>query len=139
MLKRLRSFIRSGVEDGTFLYDSKTGQRLSGVHHSLTPTKLMFSLLAGAVAALITVLTVISRYTLKRATYHFNKMTQTAMRMDIDQERFIRRTVHRIPHFTGNNGGGHGGGGGGGGGGGRGASVHRSSGGMVHGGGGRHF
>ena len=135
-LGRMEIILQEGIEEGTFRYDSETGERLSGLYNALTLTELLVSLLAGAGAALLLILAVLGRYSLKSSTYHFDRATQSGVELTVDQERFLRRTVTRIKDPPPSSGGS---GGGGGGGGGRGSAVHVSSGGGSHGGGGGHF
>lgn len=132
-LTKLRQFLRKGIEEGSFRYDTETGQRLSGIYNKLTTAELMVALLCGAAAALAMFLIVSRTYLLKGKTYHYSLGNENVhVNMEKDDEQFIREHVMRtpIPRATG---------GGRGGGGGRGSGMHMSSGGMHHGGGGHHF
>ena len=133
-MKRVERYVRDGIEEGTFLFDTETGQRISGLYNRLTKGEGLLALLAGILTAVVTGSITIGRYGLKGSTYK-HKGTE-ALDLSRDEEQHVRTTSRRVPITDG--GGGHGGGHSGGGGG-HSTSVHHSSSGTMHGGGGHHF
>ena len=73
------------------------------------------------------------KYSLKGSTYRYDRSANAGVKFTENTETFIRQSVNVMSHNTSS------GGSGGSGGSGRGSSVHRSSGGRSHGGGGRRF
>lgn len=130
LLNRLETFLRQGREEGSFRYDVETGERLSGVYNTLTRGELLVAVLAGAATAAAVALGVAARYSLKGSTYHYNAANNCQVQLTGKEDTFLRQTVARVPHSSGENGGGHGGGGGG-----MGSGMHTSSSGTSHGGG----
>jgi len=130
----LERYLRRGIEEGSFRYDEKTGQRLTGLYNRLTTTEALVALVAGAIVAALIAFGVINRYSLAGGTYHYDRASLSSCKLTKDDEQYLRQTVSRVrtpPPSSG--GGGHGGGHSGG------SGVHVSSGGMSHGGGGGHF
>ncbi len=132
-LEKLRKYLQNGIEEGTFLYDEHTGQRLTGLYNRLTGAELAFALAAGAVSAGVFFWIVLSRYHLRGSTYRYDKKKNINVRLTRNDETYLRSHVTRFRHSS------SGGGSRGSSGGGRGSGVHTSSGGISHGGGGRHF
>ncbi len=137
-LEKLLTYLRSGIEEGSFRYDEVTGERLTGLYNKLTTAELGFSLIAGLIVAFIFYSGVSAVYHKTAGTYEYKGNSKHNMVKD--EKIFLRSTRHtsRIPTGGGGGGGGRSGGFGGFGGSG-GSGVHTSSGGMSHGGGGRHF
>ena len=133
IIDKAETFMRRGIEEGQFRYDIVTGQRSSKIYNPMTRKEWILSIGGGLAVALIIYFSVAAKYNLKREQYSFNKMTQSDVNLTEDDKVFLREHVSRtrIPRNTG--------GGGGSSGGGRGSGVHFSSGGVSHGGGGRHF
>ena len=133
-LDRVERYMNKGREEGTFLYDEVTGERLSGMYNTLTSGEMGVAGLAGSGLALVIYMSVSGSYNLKGSTYSYDRNANTSVRLTKDDETFVRQFSRRTPRNTGN--GGHSGGGtrrsGG-------SGVHRSSGGVRHGGGGRRF
>lgn len=130
----LERYLRRGIEEGSFRYDEKTGQRLTGLYNRLTTTEALVALVAGAIVAALIAFGVINRYSLAGGTYHYDRANLASCKLIKDDEQYLRQTVSRVrtpPPSSGS--GGHGGGHSGG------SGVHVSSGGMSHGGGGGHF
>ena len=132
-LDRVERYMNKGREEGTFLYDEVTGERLSGIYNALTSGEMGVAGLAGGGLALVIYMSVSGSYNLKGSTYSYDRNANTSVRLTKDDETFVRQFSRRALRNTGN--GGHSGGGGRSGG----SGVHRSSGGVRHGGGGRRF
>jgi len=135
-IRATEGFLAKGIEEGNFRYDEVTGERLSGLYNKLTTTELLLALGAGAIVALIIIMSVRSSYQLRGSTYKYDLSSNSQRNLTLDNETFLRQTVstRRIVRDTpSSSGGGHSGGSS------HGSSVHISSGGMSHGGGGHHF
>ncbi len=126
-------YMDKGREEGTFLYDEVTGERLSGVYNALTSGEMLAAGVGGVFVALWMLLGVGSSYDLKGSTYRYDRQENGDLSFTRNDETFLHRTVTRRarPQHTSSGGGGGRSSGGGG--------VHRSSGGVSHGGGGRRF
>ena len=134
VLDRLEDFMHDGREEGSFRYDAQTGQRLSGLYNRLTLAEFAIAALIACVVAMLFVVTVQARYSLKGGAYRYDVEGNASRELIRDEETFLRQHVTRMVHHQ-NPPGGHGGSGGG-----RGSAVHRSSSGGMHGGGsGRRF
>lgn len=129
VMRDVRKWMDRGIREGNFRYDEVTGERLSGLYNKLTGGEAGLAVLAGAAAALLMLLIVRGSYGLKGSTYRYDLSQNAECRLTRDDERFLRQQVTRVRHDSDSGGsGGHGG-----------SHVHSSSGGMSHGGGGRHF
>lgn len=134
VLDRLEDFMHDGREEGSFRYDAQTGQRLSGLYNRLTLAEFAIAALIACTVAILFVVTVQARYSLKGGAYRYDVEGNASRELTRDEETFLRQHVTRTVHHQ-NPPGGHGGSGGG-----RGSAVHRSSSGRTHGGGsGRRF
>lgn len=134
-LSRVEQYMQKGREEGTFLYDEATGQRLGGMYNALTSGEILLAAVAGAAVALVIILSVSGSYNLKGSTYSYDQAANSAIVLTRDDETFVRQfstRTHRNNGSHGPHGGGRSGGSGG-------SGVHRSSGGVRHGGGGRRF
>ncbi len=123
-----------GREEGTFLYDEVTGERLSGIYNALTTGEMGVAAVCGVIVALVIVFSVSAGYNLKGNTYSYDLGKNSSLYMNRDKDHFLRETVTRTARVTSSGNGCSGGGGRSGG-----SGVHRSSGGVSHGGGGRRF
>ena len=132
-LSRVEYYMDKGREEGTFLYDEVTGQRLSGIYNALTTTEQGVALLAGIAVAFMVYMSVGGSYSLKGSTYSYDRGSNAAVSFTRDDEVFVRQFTRRTPRSTGSSSGGSAGGRSGG------SGVHRSSSGRSHGGGGRRF
>jgi len=133
VLQQLEKYLRQGREEGSFRYDAQTGQRLSGLYNTLTSAELGIAAIVGAVAGLLVLLIVRSRYNLKGNTYRYDLTDHASRTLTVDDEQFLRQHVTRHVKEQHHSGGSSGGGG-------SGSAVFRSSGGGFHGGGsGRKF
>lgn len=132
-LGRVEYYMEKGREEGTFLYDEATGQRLGGIYNALTSSEIGLAALAGAVVAAVVFLSVNGSYNLNGSTYSYDRDANAAVTLTQDDETFVRQFVNRTPRNTGTHGPSSSGGRSGG------SGVHRSSGGVRHGGGGRRF
>lgn len=133
-LNRVEYYMNKGREEGTFLYDEMTGERLSGIHNALTSGEIGVAGLVGGGLALVIYLSVSSSYNLRGSTYSYDRNANTSVTLTKDDEVFVRQFSRRSPRNTGSHGSSGGGGRRSGG-----SGVHRSSGGVRHGGGGRRF
>lgn len=132
-LDRVEYYMNKGREEGTFLYDEVTGERLSGIYNALTSGEMGIAGLAGGGLALMIYLSVSGSYNLKGSTYAYDRNANTSVTLTKDDEEFVRQFSRRALRNTGSHGSSGGGGRSGG------SGVHRSSGGVRHGGGGRRF
>lgn len=133
-LQKIERYMAKGREEGTFLYDETTGERLSGIYNALTSAEMGIAAIAGGVVALIVFMSVNGTYNLKGSTYSYDRGANTSVQLTQDDEVFVRQFINRTPRHTGSSnssGGGRRSSGG--------SGVHRSSGGVRHGGGGRRF
>ncbi|MBR6027643.1 MAG: TPM domain-containing protein [Clostridia bacterium] len=136
-LNATERYLAQGIEEGSFRYDSVTGERLSGLYNALTRSEMLVATAAGLAVALIMIFSVRGSYQLKGSTYRYALQDNSQRQLRVDTETFLRETVskRRITqdHPSGGSrpSGGHSSG--------HGSSVHISSGGMSHGGGGHHF
>lgn len=131
-LSRVEYYMNKGREEGTFLYDEATGQRLGGIYNALTSGEIMVSGIAGAAVALVIILSVSGSYSLKGSTYSYDRNANSSVVLTKDDEVFVRQFSRRAARSTGTHHGGSSGRSGG-------SGVHRSSSGRSHGGGGRRF
>lgn len=129
LLDRVLVYMERGIEGGSFRYDEVTGERLSGLYNTLTAGELSIAAAAGAAVAGLILLITSAAYKLRGKTYRYDLEKNAAINLTRDDETFVRQVVTRTRNDSGS--GGHGGHGG--------SGVHHSSGGMIHGGGGRHF
>ncbi len=135
-IAKVAAYLDQGRQEGSFRYDEATGERLSGLHNSLTGTEMLIAAAAGIGTALIIAGSVKGSYSLSGSTYSYNRHANSTMDMTRDEETYLRQTVTRTARHQAPPGGGSAGGGS------RpssGSGVHRSSGGVSHGGGGRRF
>lgn len=131
-LNKVKDFMDKGREEGTFRYDEVTGERLSGMYNVLTSGEILVAAMAGLAVAGVIWMSVSGTYQLKGSTYSYDLDRNSALTLTKDTEHFVRQFSTRTPRSTGtgSGGGGHSSGG---------SGVHRSSGGVSHGGGGRRF
>lgn len=132
-LSRVEHYMKKGRAEGTFLYDEVTGKRLGGIYNVLTSDEIMLAVVAGAAVALVIFLSVSGSYNLRGSTYSYDRGANSSIVLTRDDEAFVRQFSTRAPRNTGSHGSRPGGRSGGG------SGVHRSSGGVRHGGGGRRF
>ncbi len=135
-VEKIGSYMDKGRAEGTFLYDEVTGQRISGIHNALTGGEVGLAAAVGAAVAAFFGITVSSGYNLKGSTYHYSLSEQSTFSLDRNDETFLHKSVSRtVRHQNSSSSAGRssspsrmGG-----------SGVHRSSGGVRHGGGGRRF
>ncbi len=132
-LSRLERLMSYGRQEGFFRYDEATGERLSGYYNTLTRDELILAGLAGGAVAIVLLMSIRGSYNLSGSTYSYDRAANSTLVMTRDEETFLRQFTTRTPRNTATHGGRGGGGRSGG------SGVHRSSGGMSHGGGGRRF
>lgn len=131
-LFKVEHYMDKGRQEGTFRYDEATGERLSGMYNALTSGEMLFAAVAGVGAAVVLWLSVSGVYNLAGSTYAYDRGSNSSIQLTRDEEHFVRQYTTRAPRSTGSTGSGGGGSSGG-------SGVHRSSGGVSHGGGGRRF
>lgn len=131
-LNKVEDFMDKGREEGTFRYDEVTGERLGGIYNALTSGEIIVAAMAGLAVAGVIWMSVSGTYQLKGSTYSYDLDRNSTLTLTKDTEHFVRQFSTRTPRSTGtgSGGGGHSSGG---------SGVHRSSGGVSHGGGGRRF
>ncbi len=136
MIETVERYVRSGIEEGHYQYDEVTGERLTGAYETVTPMELAVSIGVALAAALIYTGSINHGYSLKGSTYDYQFRENSTVDMTDTDDRFTHTTTTRTrkaepPSGGSSSGGGHS----------RSASrVHRSSGGISHGGGaGRKF
>lgn len=131
MIAAVQSFVKQGIPEGQYRYDTETGERLTSPYKVITLTEALIGagvcLLIGLAFALI----VSSRYKLKGSTYHYDYAANSNLTMTESDDQYLRTTVTRTRRVQSSGGGGGRGFGGGGGG----SGVHFGGG----GGGGRGF
>lgn len=128
MIAAVLNFVRQGVPEGQYRYDTETGERLTSPYKVITGTEMLVGAAACLLIGLAFMLIVTSRYKLKGSTYRYDYFANTNAVMTESEDKYLRTTVTRTrrAQTTGGRGGGFGGGGGsgvhsgGGGGGGRG-------------------
>ena len=130
-LKTTEKFMNRGRAEGTFLYDEATGKRLSGIHNALTVMEMGVAAIAGIGVAVVFMSVVRGAYELRGSTYSYDRSANTSIAFTRDEEHYLRQAVSRVARSQGSSGSGGSRSGG--------SGVHRSSGGVSHGGGGRRF
>ena len=85
-LDRVERYMNKGREEGTFLYDEVTGERLSGIYNALTSGEMGVAGLAGGGLALVIYMSVSGSYNLKGSTYSYDRNANTSVRLTKDDE-----------------------------------------------------
>ena len=129
VLERTQDFLQEGRLEGSFRYDAKTGERLSGLYNKLTASEMLVAAVAGIGMAAAMALIVKSRYSMSGGSFRCENAGESARQLTKDEEVFIRQNVIRTRNVQVQSSGG----GSGGSSGGMGSSVHRSSSGRSHG------
>ena len=126
-------YLKKGIPSNQYNYDTETGER-DYYQAEEPPKKVTFgeflvALVLGLVAAGGTVAAITARYQLKFEDFHYDAYTDSDIDLKVKEDRLINTFVtHRsIPKDQGSSGGGSR------------SSVHTSSSGRSHGGGGRGF
>lgn len=132
IINRMERFMKEGIEEGHFRFDEATGKRISGIYNKLTGGELLLALAAGLLVLGAFCTSVKGTYSLSGSTYHYDLAANSYAELTRDNEQYLRQHVSRVPKNTGSSGGSSSGSS-------RSSGVHVSSGGMSHGGGGRHF
>ena len=129
------SYFYEGIPKDQHNYDTETGE----MDHYQEPKKLtmgefLIAFMGALIPALLTVGIIKAKYQLKFEDFHYNENTDSDVTLSVKSDRLVNQfiTHRRIPKNDGNSvrSGGSGG---------SRSSVHRSSGGRSHGGGGRRF
>jgi len=132
MIYSVYGYWESGIPEGQYRYDIVTGQVLTARHKVLTGSEVLVCALIALVIALLFIKTVQGRYALKGNTYHYAFRDNSAVKLTDTVDDYLRTTTTRTRKVqsTSSGSGGRSGG----------SGVHRSSGGVSHGGGaGRKF
>ena len=126
------SFVKAGIPEGQFQYDTETGQITTPAYKVLTALEIVIAAGVAAVAGIILYASVHGTYQLKGSTYEYAVRENSNVVITGSQDEFLRTTVTRMPkpRPPTNLGGGTSFGGG------RASGTHMSGGGRVHGGGG---
>ncbi len=132
-LNRVERLMAYGREEGSFRYDEATGERLSGYYNVLTTDEMILAGIAGGAVAIVLLMSIRGSYNLSGSTYSYDRAANASLTLIRDDETFLRQFTTRTVRNTATHGSHSGGGRSGG------SGVHRSSGGMSHGGGGRRF
>lgn len=129
-LEETEKYLIKGITADQYNYDVDTGE----IDDYQEPMKItfgefLFALVVALAAAVLTVLGIKAKYQLKFEDFHYDAYTASEVNLSVKSDRLINTFVthRRIPKNNGNSGGS----------GGSRSSVHRSSGGRSHGGGGR--
>lgn len=131
------NYLEMGIPTDQYNYDIETGE--SDFYYdsyeepaTIAGTELIIALLAGLVAAGATIGFVTAKYQLKFEDFHYDAYTDSDVQLTVKSDRLINKFVthRRIPQNNGSSVRSSGG---------NMSSVHRSSGGRSHGGGGRKF
>ena len=134
MMDSVARYVDKGIPEGQFQYDVITGQMLTARHKALTSSELVVCALIGLVIALMFIKSVQGRYALKGSTYEYSMRENSHLELTSQTDDYLRTTTTRTrkakqpPAGGSSSGGGFGSRPGG-------SSVHRSSGGVRHGGG----
>lgn len=126
-------YLERGIPSNQYHYDTETGER-DYYYDSVPKTKqitfweAVIAGIAALAAALGTCGFIVGKYRLKFEDFHYDAYTDSDISLSVNEDRLVNTFVtHRhIPKNDGNSGSGS-------------SSVHRSSGGTSHGGGGRSF
>lgn len=128
-------FFYEGIPEDQYNYDVNTGE----VDYYQEPMKLtfgefLFAFAAALIPAVLTVGVIKAKYQLKFEDFHYNAYTDSEVQLSVKSDRLVNKfiTHRRIPQNDHSSGGSRVGGG-------SRSSVHTSSSGRSHGGGGRSF
>ncbi len=126
------SYVKAGVPEGQYQYDTETGQVTTPAYKVLTVAEMGIAAGVAAVAGIILYVSVHGTYQLKGSTYEYAVRENSDVVITGSQDQFLRTSVTRMPkpkpprNISG----------GGTFGGGRASGTHMSSSGRSHGGGG---
>lgn len=131
LLKETRSFFEKGIPKGQYIYDTETGEKeFYADQKRITTGEFLFALIAALAAAGITAGVIVGKYQLRFEDFHYDAYTDSEVELSVNSDRLVNTFVtHRhIPRNenSGSSGTGR-------------SSVHTSSAGRSHGGGGRKF
>ena len=132
VLQDTLSYVKAGVPEGQYQYDTETGQVTTSVYKVLTAAEMGIAAGVAAVAGMILYGSVHGTYQLKGSTYEYAVRENSDVVITASQDQFLRTSVTRMPkpkpprNISG----------GGTFGGGRASGTHMSSSGRSHGGGG---
>lgn len=131
--KETEKYLKKGIPSDQYHYDTETGERdyyePEKPPKKVTPGEFFIALVLGLAAAGGTAAAITAKYQLKFEDFHYDAYTDSEMNLKIKEDRLINTFVthRRIPKDQGTGGGGSR------------SSMHTSSSGRSHGGGGRGF
>lgn len=131
-LHETEEYLKQGIPENQYDYDTETGERdFYEKPKRLTLGEFLFALIAALAAAGITAGVIVGKYQLRFEDFHYDAYTDSEIQFSEKTDRLVNTFVthRRIPKNQN-----HGGSGGG-----SRSSVHTSSSGRSHGGGGRSF
>lgn len=124
-------YLKQGIPSGQYNYDTETGEiDRYREPKKITVLELVIALAAALAAAGGTCAWIVGKYQLKFEDFHYDAYTDSEVRLSVKEDCLINSFVthRRIPRNNGGSGGGAGR-----------SSIHTSSSGRSHGGGGRGF
>lgn len=132
VLKDTQKFVKAGIPEGQFQYDTETGQITTPAYKVLTPAEIAIAAGVALLAGGILYASVHGTYQLRGSTYEYAVRENSEVVITNREDQFLRTTVTRMPKPKPprNISGGPTFGGG------RASGTHMSGGGRVHGGGG---
>lgn len=133
-IEETEGYLTKGIPSDQYNYDVETGEiDYYREPMGITFGEFIFAFVAALIPAGITIGIIKAKYQLKFEDFHYDAYTDSDVRLSVKSDRLVNTFVthRRIPKNDGHSGGS--------GGGGSRSSVHRSSSGRSHGGGGRKF
>ena len=133
-IEETEGYLTKGIQSDQYNYDVETGEiDYYREPMGITFGEFIFAFVAALIPAGITIGIIKAKYQLKFEDFHYDAYTDSDVRLSVKSDRLVNTFVthRRIPKNDGHSGGS--------GGGGSRSSVHRSSSGRSHGGGGRKF
>jgi len=133
-MEETEAYLVKGIPSDQYNYDVETGETdYYQEPMGITFGEFLFALVAALIPAGITIGIIKAKYQLKFEDFHYDAYTDSDVQLSVKSDRLVNTFVthRRIPKNDGHSGGS--------GGGGSRSSVHRSSSGRSHGGGGRKF
>lgn len=95
MISSVQSYVRRGIPEGQFQYDSLTGERLTASYKVITSGELLLCLGIALVVALIYVSSVNHGYSLKGSTYEYAARENCELKLTGVRDDYLRTTTTR--------------------------------------------
>lgn len=133
-IEETEGYLTKGIQSDQYNYDVETGEiDYYREPMGITFGEFIFAFVAALIPAGVTIGIIKAKYQLKFEDFHYDAYTDSDVQLSVKSDRLVNTFVthRRIPKNDGHSGGS--------GGGGSRSSVHRSSSGRSHGGGGRKF